>query len=168
MNGVHDMGGMQCYGPVRPETDEPVFHADWERRALAVTLAVGALMPARREAEAEATEARGGGELPEGAHRRGVDRVQHRGGRPVISAEDVGPESEGIRVDALLRESSARIGREDAEPLLIHALGVDRILLRPHPRSLIRVSSRAPAGCEWDSAQASTSRGLGSTARRGM
>ena len=43
MNGVHDMGGMQCYGPVRPEIDEPTFHAEWEKRALAFALAVGAL-----------------------------------------------------------------------------------------------------------------------------
>ena len=43
MNGVHDLGGMQAFGPVVPEVDEPVFHAGWERRALALTLAVGAL-----------------------------------------------------------------------------------------------------------------------------
>ena len=42
MNGVHDMGGLQCFGPVRPEPDEPLFHAPWESRALAVTLAMGA------------------------------------------------------------------------------------------------------------------------------
>ena len=43
MNGVHDLGGMHNFGPVRPETGEELFHADWERRALGVTLAVGAL-----------------------------------------------------------------------------------------------------------------------------
>lgn len=42
MNGVHDMGGLQGFGPVRPEVDEPLFHANWEKRALAVTLAMGA------------------------------------------------------------------------------------------------------------------------------
>lgn len=42
MNGVHDMGGAQGFGPVRPEADEPRFHAPWERRAMAVTLAMGA------------------------------------------------------------------------------------------------------------------------------
>lgn len=41
MNGPHDMGGMQCYGPVKPEFDEPVFHGDWEKRALALTVAMG-------------------------------------------------------------------------------------------------------------------------------
>jgi nitrile hydratase beta subunit len=42
VNGVHDMGGMHGFGPVEPEPDEPVFHAEWERRAFALTLAMGA------------------------------------------------------------------------------------------------------------------------------
>ena len=36
------MGGMHGFGPVTPEADEPVFHADWERRVFALTLAMGA------------------------------------------------------------------------------------------------------------------------------
>ncbi len=31
------------FGPVRPEVNEPVFHAAWEARALGLTLATGAL-----------------------------------------------------------------------------------------------------------------------------
>ncbi len=42
MNSAHDLGGMQGFGPVRPEPHEPVFHAEWERHALAMTLAMGA------------------------------------------------------------------------------------------------------------------------------
>ncbi len=42
MNGVHDMGGLHCFGPVQPESNEPLFHAAWEKRALALTLAMGA------------------------------------------------------------------------------------------------------------------------------
>jgi nitrile hydratase subunit beta len=41
MNGAHDMGGMMGFGPVIAEKDEPVFHAPWERRAFALTLAMG-------------------------------------------------------------------------------------------------------------------------------
>lgn len=33
---------MQAFGAVRPEADEPPFHAEWERRAFALTLAMGA------------------------------------------------------------------------------------------------------------------------------
>ncbi|MGA8708671.1 MAG: nitrile hydratase subunit beta [Steroidobacteraceae bacterium] len=40
MNGVHDMGGMQDMGPVRPEKNEPVFHAAWERRVFAMDDAI--------------------------------------------------------------------------------------------------------------------------------
>ena len=39
MNGVHDMGGMHGMGPLAPEADEPVFHADWEARVHALNLA---------------------------------------------------------------------------------------------------------------------------------
>lgn len=42
MNGVHDMGGCHGFGPVIPEPETPVFHAAWHKRALAVTLAMGA------------------------------------------------------------------------------------------------------------------------------
>lgn len=40
MNGVHDLGGMHGFGPVVREANEPVFHADWERQALRLTLAL--------------------------------------------------------------------------------------------------------------------------------
>jgi len=42
MNGAQDMGGMMGFGPVIAEKDEPVFHAAWERRAFALTLAMAA------------------------------------------------------------------------------------------------------------------------------
>jgi nitrile hydratase subunit beta len=41
MNGVHDMGGMHGFGKVEPEPDEPVFHAPWEGRVLAMHRAMG-------------------------------------------------------------------------------------------------------------------------------
>jgi nitrile hydratase len=41
MDGAQDMGGVAGFGPVQPEPDEPVFHAEWERRAFALTLAMG-------------------------------------------------------------------------------------------------------------------------------
>ena len=43
MNGVHDMGGMHGFGAVEPEADEPVFHAPWEGRVLAMARATGFL-----------------------------------------------------------------------------------------------------------------------------
>ncbi len=41
MNSLHDMGGTHGYGPINPEHDEPVFHHAWEKRAFAITLAMG-------------------------------------------------------------------------------------------------------------------------------
>jgi nitrile hydratase len=41
MNGAQDMGGVHGFGPVTPEQNEPVFHAEWEKRAFALTLAMG-------------------------------------------------------------------------------------------------------------------------------
>ncbi len=40
MNGAQDMGGVHGFGPVVPEPNEPAFHADWEKRAFALTLAM--------------------------------------------------------------------------------------------------------------------------------
>jgi nitrile hydratase len=40
MNGGQDLGGTHGHGPVVPEPDEPVFHAEWERRAFAMVLAM--------------------------------------------------------------------------------------------------------------------------------
>jgi nitrile hydratase subunit beta len=37
-----DLGGQEGHGPVRPEHEEPSFHAPWESRVLALTLAMGA------------------------------------------------------------------------------------------------------------------------------
>jgi len=42
MNGVHDMGGMDGFGKVEAEPNEPVFHAAWEARTMALVRAMGA------------------------------------------------------------------------------------------------------------------------------
>src|ERR1700751_6236168 len=42
MNGVHDMGGMDGFGKVEAEPNEPMFHADWEARGMAMVRAMGA------------------------------------------------------------------------------------------------------------------------------
>jgi nitrile hydratase beta subunit len=41
MNGVHDMGGMDGFGRVEVEPNEPPFHAGWEGRVLALQRAMG-------------------------------------------------------------------------------------------------------------------------------
>jgi len=41
MNGVHDMGGMDGFGKVEIEPNEPPFHERWEGRVLALQRAMG-------------------------------------------------------------------------------------------------------------------------------
>ncbi len=38
MNGVHDLGGMDGFGPIVREEDERVFHSEWEGRMFALAL----------------------------------------------------------------------------------------------------------------------------------
>jgi len=42
VNGAADLGGMMGFGPVVPEPEHERFHAEWERRILALVLAMGA------------------------------------------------------------------------------------------------------------------------------
>jgi nitrile hydratase len=39
LNSVHDIGGLDGFGPVQHETDEPVFHEHWESRVFGMTRA---------------------------------------------------------------------------------------------------------------------------------
>jgi len=41
MDGVHDLGGMQGFGPVEREEHEPPFHAAWEATVMAMMRAAG-------------------------------------------------------------------------------------------------------------------------------
>lgn len=43
MNGAQDLGGMMGFGPVIPEPESEIFHEAWERKAFALTLAMGGL-----------------------------------------------------------------------------------------------------------------------------
>lgn len=40
MDGIHDLGGMDGFGPVVVERDEPVFHAPWEARVFGLLFGV--------------------------------------------------------------------------------------------------------------------------------
>jgi nitrile hydratase subunit beta len=42
MNGVHDLGGMDGFGPVEVEANEPVFHHPWEGVAFGLAVAMSA------------------------------------------------------------------------------------------------------------------------------
>jgi len=40
MSRINDVGGMQGFGPVEQEADEPAFHADWEAHVFALNQAL--------------------------------------------------------------------------------------------------------------------------------
>jgi nitrile hydratase beta subunit len=42
MDGIHDLGGMDGFGTVEPELDEPRFHHRWEGRVYAMSTAMAA------------------------------------------------------------------------------------------------------------------------------
>jgi nitrile hydratase subunit beta len=56
MNGVHDMGGMDGFGRVVREPNEPVFHAEWEGRAFALASLSWRLAQANGDEFRHATE----------------------------------------------------------------------------------------------------------------
>ncbi len=41
MDGVHDLGGMEGFGPLPIDADEPPFHHDWEGRVFAMRILTG-------------------------------------------------------------------------------------------------------------------------------
>ncbi|MCC2613723.1 nitrile hydratase subunit beta [Neorhizobium sp. Rsf11] len=43
MNGPHDLGGLMGFGAIPFEPNEPVFHWEWEKRALGVSLCIAGL-----------------------------------------------------------------------------------------------------------------------------
>lgn len=45
MNGIHDMGGMHGFGPIRRDPHEPVFHQAWEGRLFAIRQATPIPIP---------------------------------------------------------------------------------------------------------------------------
>ena len=44
MNSIADMGGLDGFGPINPEQNEPVFHAEWERRCFGMFLTSAAVV----------------------------------------------------------------------------------------------------------------------------
>ena len=45
MNGIHDMGGMHGFGPIRRDAEAPVFHQTWEGRLFAIRQATPIPIP---------------------------------------------------------------------------------------------------------------------------
>ncbi len=45
MDGIHDLGGLQGFGAIPYERDEPTFHAEWERRLFGISVTAPLAVP---------------------------------------------------------------------------------------------------------------------------
>jgi nitrile hydratase subunit beta len=91
VNGPQDIGGRQGLGAVPFEADEPVFHADWERRVFGLSfcgwLASGISVDESREAQASMPYARYYGSSYYERWLYGLERLMVRKG--VLSEEEL-------------------------------------------------------------------------------
>jgi nitrile hydratase len=94
MDGIHDLGGMNGFGPVEVEGDEPVFHEPWEALAFALNvLGIGALRTYNADEYRHAVERMDPGHYLEAPYyervspaRRPLCREGHRHARRARSA----------------------------------------------------------------------------------
>src|SRR2546423_741955 len=116
MNGIHDMGGMDGFGKVEPEVDEPVFHAPWEGRVIAMMRAMGAA----------------------GAWNLDMFRASREGQHPDVYLTASYYKSWGLNIESL----SLSRGFVTAEEL---AAGHAILPAKPLPHEVLRVSKAATA-----------------------
>jgi nitrile hydratase len=116
VNGAHDMGGMHGFGPVEAEPGEPPFHAEWERRVFALTLAMGATGEWNLDASRFARESQPPGDyLAESYYEiwlAGLERLLAE--RELVTREEL---AEG-RPLAPPRELARRLSAADVEQML--------------------------------------------------
>lgn len=128
MNGAQDLGGMMGFGPVRPEPEAERFHAEWERRALAVTLAAGALGQWNIDASRHARETLPPGEYLTSTYYeiwiKGLEKLlQQRG---LVSAEELAA-GRALRPGPVLPALRA----EQVAPMLARGTQYDRPATAP-------------------------------------
>ncbi len=123
MNGAHDMGGNQGFGPIEREADEPAFHAEWERRAFALTLAMGATGQWNLDQSRFAREDREPADYLSRTYyeiwEAGLVRLLEE--RGLLSEEEI---QAGHAIDTA--REVRRLAAEDVEPLLTRGGGVER------------------------------------------
>lgn len=59
MNSIHDCGGMEGFGPIAQEHDEPVFHSAWEAQMFGLNWAIACLGHWNIDADRHAIERMG-------------------------------------------------------------------------------------------------------------
>jgi nitrile hydratase len=128
VNGAHDMGGNQGFGPIAPEQDEPAFHAEWERRAFALTLAMGATGQWNLDMSRFSREDR----EPADYLSRTYYELWEAGLEKLLAERGLLSEAEleaGHAIDTA--RDVRRLAAEDVEPLVMRRGGVEREPTRP-------------------------------------
>jgi nitrile hydratase beta subunit len=123
VNGAHDMGGDQGFGPIEREAGEPAFHAEWERRAFALTLAMGATGEWNLDQSRFAREDRDPGDYLSRTYyeiwEAGLTRLLEE--RGLLSEAEL---AAGHAIDTA--RDVRRLAAERVEPLLMSGGGVSR------------------------------------------
>ena len=115
MNGAADLGGMMGFGPVVPEPEDERFHAEWERRILALVLAMGAAActpAAQNDADAA-------GEKTEAAAADAGSAIKEEAGQ-VGSAIAAGAKEAAQEVDEATDTLAAKADEQKAETAADH------------------------------------------------
>jgi nitrile hydratase len=132
MTGPHDLGGQHGLGPIECEEDEPLFHAEWERRVFALTLAMGARGDWNIDASRHARENRHPVDYLSSSYyelwMKGLERLMTERGLVTpeeidsrlagqgLVAEAVGGAVPAERLHALLRAGDSARRNDDAKP----------------------------------------------------
>jgi len=142
MNGPHDLGGKHGFGMVQPEDEDIRFHADWEKRALGVTLASAALGYWNIDASRHARES-----LPPATYlsasyyeiwlRALINMLEAAGEISEAELEAGAMQSQGLRPERCLRAEAVpgvlKAGGPSARPGPAPRFGVgDRVRTRNH------------------------------------
>jgi nitrile hydratase len=130
VNGAQDMGGAQGFGAVDPEPGEPIFHADWERRAFALTLAMGATGEWNLDASRFARESLPPAEYLTKTYYEiwlaGLERLMAE--RGLVSPDEV---AQGRALDPAPRPVKRTLAAADVEPSLRRGAPTNREPARP-------------------------------------
>jgi nitrile hydratase subunit beta len=151
MNGAHDLGGMHGFGRINaePEAEEPVFHADWEKRVFGLVRAVGPLGKWNTDVFRHARE-----------RQHPLDYLQHSYYEDwLVALEKLLVETGLVTAEELASGQAARLADEDLRKRLFRAEAVAAAVVRGAPATMpadapprfragdrVRAVNRHPAG----------------------
>jgi nitrile hydratase beta subunit len=151
MNGGHDLGGMHGLGPINaePETDEPVFHADWERRVFALVRAAGSLDQWNADMARHARERQHPGDYLRHTYYEnwlaGLEKLVVEKGLVTASelatGKAAGPADAGMR-SHVLKAADVAENLAQGSPVAVPALAAPRF----HAGERVRAVNRHPPG----------------------